>query len=103
MPNGDKYDIRAHHIAFNRAEYYAVQEFPYPETGFTSEVDQAARDKLHEEEYRYTMDNDDELTDWARNNMNWEDVVIHATLVEEAAPVDFQEGWVNGESEIIIQ
>lgn len=41
-----------------------------------------------------------EIIDWASNNMNWNDVKDHAVKVS-VKEVDFQEGWVNGEKEVI--
>jgi len=33
--------------------------------------------------------------------MNWEDVKSEARLVEQSSECDFQEGWMNGDKEII--
>lgn len=42
------------------------------------------------------------ISDWAANNMNWDDVQEWAVKVENAnKSIDFQEGWVNGEKEIV--
>jgi hypothetical protein len=86
MPNGQKYDIPAKVIANNRATYYADKE---------------GKGK-YQEEYDFTLNDKFELQDWAANNMNWEDVEDLAELVKEnKQKVDFQEGWINGEKEII--
>lgn len=43
-----------------------------------------------------------DLKDWASNNMNWEDVEDYACQVQSyEEPVDYQEGWVNGEKSLI--
>jgi hypothetical protein len=81
MPDGSVWAVPAHLIAHNRATYYA-------EDGY-------------QEEYDYTMGDDAELEDWAANNMNWSDVAAHARKVEQSEPVDYQEGWVNGEKLVV--
>lgn len=45
---------------------------------------------------------DYEIYDWAGNNMNWSDVADYAEKVD--APVkkiDWEEGWSNGDKEIV--
>jgi hypothetical protein len=91
MPDGSRWDVPAHLIAEDRARYYADRETPGPE-----------RSKTYLEELNYTLKNDDELADWAANNMDWSDVQHAATLaVPRPDEVDFQEGWVNGEKDVI--
>lgn len=41
-----------------------------------------------------------EVKDWAANNMNWADVKPHARLIT-AGECDFDEGWCNGEKEVV--
>lgn len=41
-----------------------------------------------------------EIKDWAKNNMNWQDVKEHAIVLKRKAEYDYQEHWVNGEFEI---
>lgn len=41
-----------------------------------------------------------DITDWATNNMNWDDVRAHAKQVEPPKPVDYQDGWVDGDKRI---
>ena len=44
-----------------------------------------------------------DLKDWAAGNMNWEDVEDYACQVQSnEARVDYQEGWVNGEKELVV-
>ena len=85
MPDGTRYDVPAKVIAEDRAKYYAEND---PDTTYN-------------EEYEYTMQDDYELKDWAANNMNWKDVKNVAKKVEEEIDVDFQEGWVNGDKEVV--
>lgn len=44
----------------------------------------------------------DEIHDWAANNMHWKDVEANATRITKPAPVDYQEGWCNGDWEVRI-
>jgi hypothetical protein len=44
---------------------------------------------------------DDDLIDWAQNNMNWSDVKAHAVQVQEADENNMEDSWVNGEMEAI--
>jgi hypothetical protein len=87
MPDGSQWDIPAEIVADDRAKYYA-------------KID---TDTTYKEEYEYTLSDDSEIFDWAANNMNWDDVKDHAVKVSEyhMTAADFQEGWVNGEKEII--
>ena len=54
-----------------------------------------------DEEVAYALHEEYEIHDWAANNMNWEDVVLQAQIVNEDKKVDYQEGWMNGDKEII--
>ena len=71
-------------IVKDRAKYYVKED---PETSFDKEVE-------------YALEDEYEIMDWAANNMNWEDVVLQAQEVVKAEP-DYQEGWINGDKEII--
>jgi hypothetical protein len=43
-----------------------------------------------------------EITDWAGNNMNWSDVKQYAVEVPRPKrKVNWEEGWSNGEKEIV--
>lgn len=90
MPNGDIYGVPAEVIAENYAKYYKG-EYGEP----------------YEENFNTMMEwfdkNEYEFSDWAKNNMNWEDVADKAFLIEKKnIPVDFQEGWVNGNNLFIV-
>jgi len=98
MPDGSKWDVPASVVADNRAKYYAEHD-----TGKTSGTEYQ---KVYKEEYENLMgdDADDyDIEDWAANNMNWSDVKKKAKKApnEEQEPIDYQEGWVNGEKEIV--
>lgn len=64
------YKVPARVVAESRAEHY--------------------KEDGYEEEYKYTMESDFELSDWFNNNMDWDDVKKHAVLVsapEQDEPV----------------
>lgn len=87
MPDQSVWQVPAKVVAANRAKYYAE-----------------AFDRTFEEEFTAAMTEDQELLDWSRGNMNWSDVAEHATKVRDHPPLteaDFQEGWVNGDKEIV--
>lgn len=78
MSDGSVWEIPVERIIINRASYYNSKgEAP------EFEIDE------------------DEIEDWARGNMDWDDVKFFARLVSPPDDVDFQDGWVNGEIEII--
>ena len=87
MPDGSRWGIPVDVIARNRAESYADE--------FGGDVGRSlAEDTVP------LFENGDEVADWAANNMNWEDVVLHASLVSPGS-CDYQEGWMNGEKEVV--
>lgn len=76
MPDESVWDVPVSIIQENWWEYYKDKDFD-------------------EDEF-----DDDECIDWAQNNMNWKDVKDHARMVE-GPKVDFQDGWVNGDREVV--
>ncbi len=86
MDDGSVWGIPAEAIADNRAKYYADID---PDTDYN-------------EEYAAMLEwfdtNDFEFADWAKNNMDWDDVKDKAFLMPAAAKPepDYQDGWVNG-------
>jgi hypothetical protein len=90
MPNGSRWDVPVMAIARNRATNYA------------SEYDGDAERSLHEDTLPLFDAAPSEISDWAANNMDWSDVASVAVRVpDEARPVDYQEGWVNGAKELV--
>ena len=88
MPDGSKWDVPVMAIIRHRAEHY-------------SSGNAIARTK----EYFTAGDGApdlDEISDWAENNMNWDEVVSIAKRAKEAEDEpDYEDGWVNGEKEIV--
>lgn len=94
MENGDVFEIQAHVIAVDRACYYATKEEGEQET--------EARSAIYHSEYNYTIQEDTELVDWVKNNMNWEDVSQYARKIEKNPQLpDYQRLWNTAEMEII--
>lgn len=91
MPDNSKWDVPVSVIASNRAFYYGEKH----KDEFPTIVD--ARKDTEE------LFNSDpfEIEDWAQNNMNWSYVSAHAVKVSDPDKVDYQEGWVNGEKEVL--
>ncbi len=89
MPDDSIWKVPVSIIANNRAAYYAP------------EYDNNFAKSLAEDTIPLFNDNHYEIIDWASNNMNWEDVEKYSSQVSKPEQIDFQEGWVNGEKEIV--
>lgn len=86
MKNGDTYGVPAELIADSYAKYYEYYGEDYQESF------DAMMHWFHTDDY--------EFADWAKNNMDWDDVKDKAVLLSRhEIEVDFQEGWVNGRHE----
>lgn len=85
MPDGSRWDVPLQVIADSRDEYYSADA--EDTIGFIRAGELDAYD----------------LTDWAANNMNWDEVRKYAVPLpaSENQKPDYQEGWVNGDKEII--
>jgi hypothetical protein len=83
------FEIPVEIIARNRAEYYKDE--------FGGDVERS----LEEDTWPLFFENEDEISDWARNQMNYEDVYRHITHRGRRGKPDYQEGWVNGDIEIL--
>ena len=81
--DGTTWEFPASIVAEGRARYYEGRE-----------------PGCYQEEFDYTMSNDYELLDWASNNMDWKDVMEHATLVDTDKWVDYSNEWVNANREV---
>lgn len=85
MPDASHWDVPVQLIADSRDEHYSSDE--EDTIGFIRNGDLDTY----------------EITDWAANNMNWDEVREFAVEVPATVkpPVDFQEGWVNGGKRIV--
>lgn len=83
MPDNSVWGVPAELVAKDRGDYYAAKE----------------GEDSGKAEYAISLEDDDELLDWAANNMNWNDVV-HSAIMIRPGKVDYQEGWVNGKKRV---
>lgn len=91
MPNGERWGVPAEIIAINKADYYAKID---PNTTWQVEYDVML----------YWFDRKNyEFVDWAKDNMDWDDVKDYAFLLPSPGTkdVNWQEGWVNGDYEFV--
>jgi hypothetical protein len=88
MPDGSKWAVPVREIAADRAAHYAKE---YGGSYSRSLMDDTI-----------PLFNGDsfEIQDWAQINMNWDDVKDCAVMVS-APTADFQEGWMNGDHELV--
>lgn len=90
MPDGSVWAVPVRAVAAHRARYYAAEDgVPYEEA-FAETVDLF----LSSDDYY-------DVHDWAANNMDWDDVASRAQCVEDPGSVDYQEGWTNGDWEVV--
>jgi len=86
MPDGSEWDVPAKDIARDYASQFEDSE---------------SQDRYGQIQMEAILRDDDALIDWAENNMNWEDVQEVAVQVKGPEDVEYQEGWVNGDKEVI--
>ena len=86
MPDNSIWSIPTRLIAENRNDYYIKVR------GENAADVEAETEKLFADDY--------EVIDWAVNNMNWSDVADEAVLAKRAE-TDYQEGWLEGDKELI--
>ena len=88
MPDGSVWAVPVRVIAEDHAAYY-YKKREYESMEEAMEVTMA----FFEDDY--------EVMDWARNNMDWDDVKSQAWQIESPTEeVDWDEGWANGKVEI---
>lgn len=89
MPDGSIWAVPVLAIAMHRAEAYK------------SEFGHDLQRSLHEDTLPLFESAPYEIEDWAANNMNWDEVESQARCVQVSDDVDYQEGWCNGEKEVV--
>jgi hypothetical protein len=87
MPDGRVWAVPLLTIALNRAQYYM-------------QIDGVSLNESLNNDTIPMFEDPDEVADWAQNNMDWDDVKDVAKLVHSDEP-DYQEGWVNGDYEVV--
>jgi len=87
--DGSVYQVPVSVIALNRAENYADE--------FGDDVERS----LAEDTIPLFKGDMYEIQDWARNNMDWDDVKVHATKVSDAVELNMQNEWNNGDINVV--
>jgi len=88
MPDGSQWDVPVEIIARNRAEHYVDR--------FNGDIDLAMKDTRE-----FFDSHNYEVSDWGANNMDWKDVKPYAKMVTSPDEVDYEEGWVNGDCDVV--
>jgi hypothetical protein len=83
MPDGSRWDVPVQVIADDRDDYYSDDN---------EDTIRSIREG--------GLDASD-ITDWAANNMNWSHVEKHAVKIENPPKPDYEDGWCNGDKEIV--
>lgn len=92
MTDGSVWEVPVSVIAQNREDSYrAMGENPDAED--LAEDLRASWFEEHADDYA--------ITDWAENNMNWDDVADVVKRVQPPPAPEFQESWVNGKKEVV--
>ncbi len=86
--DGSVWGVPVEMIASNRAEFYA------------SEFDGDAEQSLQKDTLPLFAADPYQINDWAVGNMNWGDFDGHQVQLSPPEPVDFEEGWVNGDKDL---
>lgn len=88
MPDRSKWAVPVEVIAMNRAVYYSKND------GVSLE------DSLNNDTNPLFESDAFEIEDWAANNMNWSDVE-HLAVCTCKGEIDFDDGWANGDKDVI--
>ena len=92
MSDKTQWAIPAKLIAINRAQYYAQLDAERGDGEYVA---------IFEKEVEYAMSINYEITDWAANNMNWEDVCSHAIQLKVSLPeINYHRDWTNAPKSI---
>ncbi len=87
--NGERYSIAVRFIAEHRARYYC-------------KVDDCSFEESLKETQELFKEDSYEIKDWAKNNMNWSDVVSVAEKLKTVFKLlDFEAEWIESDVEII--
>lgn len=87
FPTGERYGVPAHIIAQDRATYYAQRDHP--------DNEEKRSEKL-QQELEYALGETSELIDWAKNNMDWDDLNHHAERLDPPER-DLDDLWMDAD------
>lgn len=99
MPDDSVWMVPAGIIADSYAAYFAGREVEP-----VDDESRAAWNAVYHDQYTDVIGNDDELLDWASNNMGWNEVTHAARRIKEAPALTrewFENGWTNGEKKVV--
>lgn len=88
MPDGLTYIIPVMVVA----EHKAWRMKQYHDNDFSKAMTKEVLPEFENDNYA--------IKDWAKNNMNWDDVKKEALTIHKKVECDYQEHWVNGDFEI---
>ena len=88
MPDNSVWDIPVMVIAEDRAAYYSHE--------YGGDIHKS----LKEDTLPLFESDEYHIRDWASNSMNWSDVKDVAKMIS-SPEIDYQEGWMNGDYEVI--
>lgn len=84
MSDASVWSVPYRFVAEHRAEYYATQVAVVPSGKEAFDAELASQD-------------DSDVVDWAKNNLNWSDVShLAVKVLSPARTVDYADGWCNG-------
>ncbi len=89
MPDGSRWAVPIEVIAKHRAKVFADAYDDTEESRLAATLAKFEADTC-------------EVHLWAADNMRWEDVRAYATRIADPPPIDYAEGWANGEWEVRI-
>jgi hypothetical protein len=87
FPNGETWRIPAQVVAEDRARYFSELNFA---RGDVTDKEAAFLDEVN---FVLSDAGEDELLDYFRNNMDWNDVQAHAVKVEAVKAFDYAEAF----------
>lgn len=90
MANGEEWDVPADTIIKHRAATIATAEAKNSDKTFQ---------KIYEEEYKNTFNDNDLIIEWAKTNFHWKDVEFRAFKVappKQANAKEKEEAWAKG-------
>jgi hypothetical protein len=92
--NGETWQFPAYLVARERAHYYAESD--------TGETRGAEYDRVRQEEFDITMNDDSELLDYLHNNMEWSQVKDYAVLVpKDPTPYNYAREFANAPTQVV--
>lgn len=97
--NGETYEIPALKIGNNRGKYFADKQFGHQDI---TEAPDPQWTNIYRAERDIAIKDNEQLIDWAENNMNWEDIESDAVLIPvDNSDLDKHAEWLKNEKTIV--